>query len=279
LSRFGKRLLIAVCIAYLAFIVWFGVSVYRNRGTIIVPRMASVTRGGGSVAGLADLDDRRIDELAAQRLRPRQEMVLGNRKIAADDTRPLDAEDWRAIRDRARKDPVLKEFAVWDPRFILEKAAKKYILYEEPTGFQNRLKRTVTPEGEPIIILDEDNLVLLAKSYRTRNNDYAPVTEPDEAGRDGFHARVRVVGRGEQTGINLTSVFMALNFLALFAILYALLWEPITKLLDERAAGIKKQVDDARADRAEAERLRAEQEQQRSATDRPAPPPADDSHR
>jgi F-type H+-transporting ATPase subunit b len=59
-------------------------------------------------------------------------------------------------------------------------------------------------------------------------------------------------------GFDLTLVFTGLNFLALAALLYAFLWGPITRLLDDRAKAIREDIETARSERDEAESLRTE---------------------
>ncbi|MFH1378231.1 MAG: F0F1 ATP synthase subunit B [Planctomycetota bacterium] len=71
---------------------------------------------------------------------------------------------------------------------------------------------------------------------------------------------VRVTGAGSIVGLNLTKVFVALNFLLLVGILYGLLWEPVTKLLDERAAQIQTDLSTAKTSRVEAETLKKKYE-------------------
>jgi F-type H+-transporting ATPase subunit b len=55
--------------------------------------------------------------------------------------------------------------------------------------------------------------------------------------------------------------FVILNFLVLAALLYGLLWEPIVKMLDDRAASIRKDIEQASASREDAEKLKQRYEQ------------------
>lgn len=72
---------------------------------------------------------------------------------------------------------------------------------------------------------------------------------------------IPVQGHGEIIGINATMGFVILNFFILVALLYGLLWEPVTKMLDERAASIRKDIEQASASREDAEKLKARYEQ------------------
>jgi F-type H+-transporting ATPase subunit b len=72
---------------------------------------------------------------------------------------------------------------------------------------------------------------------------------------------IPVQGHGQIIGINATMGFVILNFLILVALLYALLWNPITGMLDERAASIRKDIEQAAASREDAEKLKMRYEQ------------------
>jgi len=80
--------------------------------------------------------------------------------------------------------------------------------------------------------------------------EYDSPTAPDR------HEIIWVKGSGSIIGFDLTLVFTGLNFLALIALLYAFLWEPVVRVLDDRAAAVRADVDLARTQRAEAEGLR-----------------------
>jgi F-type H+-transporting ATPase subunit b len=72
---------------------------------------------------------------------------------------------------------------------------------------------------------------------------------------------IPVQGHGQIISINATMGFVILNFLVLVALLYGLLWEPITKMLDDRAASIRKDIEQASASREDAEKLKQRYEQ------------------
>ena len=60
---------------------------------------------------------------------------------------------------------------------------------------------------------------------------------------------VKVEGNGPIIGVNATAVFIWLNFGIVVLTLYGFLWEPITRILDERAALVKNDVDAAKEGR------------------------------
>jgi F-type H+-transporting ATPase subunit b len=72
---------------------------------------------------------------------------------------------------------------------------------------------------------------------------------------------IPVQGHGQIIGINATMGFVILNFLVLVALLYGLLWDPITRMLDERAGSIRKDIEQAAASREDAEKLKERYEQ------------------
>jgi len=74
---------------------------------------------------------------------------------------------------------------------------------------------------------------------------------PDLAGK-----RLAVKGRGGLIQTNMTFFFAWLNYLAFVIVLGAVLWNPVTKALDARAAEIRGNIDGASNARTEAEKLR-----------------------
>jgi len=64
--------------------------------------------------------------------------------------------------------------------------------------------------------------------------------------------QVKVEGNGPIIGVNATAVFVWLNFAIVVLTLYGFLWEPITRVLDERAALVKNDIDAARYERQKA---------------------------
>jgi len=128
---------------------------------------------------------------------------------------------------------------VWDTRLITETAARDLVAGEEFRA----------PDGVPIARigdkLDFDKLLAMAVAYDTLEGEAA-------------HLRMLVKGTGSIVGFDLTMVFAGVNFLMLAAFLYAVLWEPVTKLLDQRAQAVREDIESARGQREEAEALREE---------------------
>jgi len=127
---------------------------------------------------------------------------------------------------------------VSDPRLIRQLASRNLVAGEE---FRHE-GAILCHYGAP---LDEKTLTALALAYDDREGE-------------GRHDRIMVKGSGSIVGFDLTMVFAGLNFLVLVAFLYAVLWEPVTKLLDERAQAVREDIESARGNREEAEALREE---------------------
>jgi F-type H+-transporting ATPase subunit b len=130
---------------------------------------------------------------------------------------------------------------VGDPRLCRDLAAQKLKAGEEVRG----------PGGMPLLRFDDDltegKLIELALA-----EDGKPAGERLE--------QIWVRGTGSIIGFDLTLVFTGLNFLALVALLYAFLWDPIARVLDDRAKAIREDIETARGERDEAESLRSEAE-------------------
>ncbi len=69
---------------------------------------------------------------------------------------------------------------------------------------------------------------------------------------------IPVKGHDKIIGINLTLPFVALNFLFLVVLLYGILWEPILKILDERAEIIRVDLETAQTERTDASELKGQ---------------------
>ena len=79
-----------------------------------------------------------------------------------------------------------------------------------------------------------------------------------DGGRDDY---VYVTGTGDIMGFDYTLIFVVVNFLGLLVILYLLLWEPILKTLDDRAAGIADDLATAAKNREQAAGLKGKYQQ------------------
>lgn len=81
-------------------------------------------------------------------------------------------------------------------------------------------------------LLDEERTIRLALAF-------------DAEGGARAHDKIRVSGTGKLLSMDMTPVFVGLNFLALAAILHAALWDPVLRLIDERAQAIKEGLESA----------------------------------
>ena len=79
-----------------------------------------------------------------------------------------------------------------------------------------------------------------------------------DGGRDDY---VYVTGTGDIMGFDYTLIFVVVNFLGLLVILYLLLWEPILKVLDDRAATIADDLATASKTREDAAGLKGKYQQ------------------
>jgi len=77
-----------------------------------------------------------------------------------------------------------------------------------------------------------------------------------------FAVPAPVLAAGSLTSINPgLTLWAAITFLVLLGVLYKFAWGPIVKMLDERARTIHESIDAAKKERAEAERMLAEQKE------------------
>jgi len=138
----------------------------------------------------------------------------------------------------ARKIAAVK---AWDCRLLNDFAGQKLTAAEDRKA-ENGLP--LITAGEP---LDADTLF----KYLV---DKGLSVEAVLAGRvslDGKDAsgkplgRVSVKGLGSIMGLNATMFLVGVNFLVLVVLLYALLWEPVIRILDERAEKIRAEIETA----------------------------------
>jgi F-type H+-transporting ATPase subunit b len=66
---------------------------------------------------------------------------------------------------------------------------------------------------------------------------------------------IKVEGYGPIIGVNATAVFIWLNFGIVIVALYGFLWEPITRVLDERASHVKGTLDDVAQQKKKAQEI------------------------
>lgn len=107
------------------------------------------------------------------------------------------------------------------------------------------------------LVKDDSGKAILPKAIAIGLMQMELLTRHGIAGR----TEIPVQGQGQIISINATMGFVILNFLILAALLYGLLWEPITKMLDDRAASIRKDIEQASASREDAEKLKQRYEQ------------------
>ncbi len=74
--------------------------------------------------------------------------------------------------------------------------------------------------------------------------------------------QIKVKGEDKIVGINLALPFVMINFLFLVGILYGLLWEPLLKVLDDRAEKIRTDLETAESERTEADKLKTQLDEQ-----------------
>jgi len=124
-------------------------------------------------------------------------------------------------------------------------------------------------EKVPASALEVDKHFLLEEQYAKENGReilFAKGTKVTEDVKNalvvsmGAETLIPVTGHGDVVKIDFTLVLQILNFLLMIWILHGLLWKPIMGVLDARAAKIRADMDNARAGREEAERLRSEYE-------------------
>lgn len=68
--------------------------------------------------------------------------------------------------------------------------------------------------------------------------------------------KIPVAGKGSLMDINATAGFVILNFLILVVLLHGFLWDPLMRVLDERARRVQEDLNTARLERQKAEELR-----------------------
>ena len=224
MSKRGRRVIKIVLLAYLAGVGLFIYDAAQNRETATLPGLVPATL---TVPKLAADDGR----LAAKRYRARES------RGAAEQGALVTKEVVEALRAGGEK-----QLLVWDTRYLQEFLAAR----------QKVRAGTDLKAGGTLIVGAGEELTeeVLLKLVAARDD---LVDDADKKAVVG--GRILVEGRGAAIGINLTMFFTWLNFLALAGALYAFLWEPVLKLLDERAEAVRQDIESAQARREEAEDL------------------------
>jgi hypothetical protein len=119
---------------------------------------------------------------------------------------------------------------VLNPRLCIDLARTEPIAGEELSA----------PDGTVIArvgdVLDEERLVRLAITF-------------DAEEGEARHERVWIRGTGRFVFLDVTAAFVGVSFLVLAALMYALLWEPMQRVLDERIKAIRDEVETAKRER------------------------------
>ncbi len=240
MSRKGKSLLKVIGVLYVIAIGAFLYSLAKGRARRTRPELRPVRlsiphsdqerfQGGGSAKERFEEIKRDILEAGYRMRGPAAGLEAGQ---------PIGAEVLAALVE-ANPGEVL----VWDLSLIRRLAAQKLVCGEE---LRDADRNIMVREGD---VLDEENLFRMALAY-------------DGETGEKHHSKLWVKGSGSIIGFDLTLVFTGLNFLVLVALLYAFLWEPVTRLLDDRAKAIREDIETARSERDETESLKAEVEKE-----------------
>jgi F-type H+-transporting ATPase subunit b len=230
LARGSKTLLAILGLAYLIFLGVFFYQSVAKQGLAPVPAFKTIE----NLQLPADSNDQAaLDKFASEYVEievSQEGTTAGSYKVKELRT----AEVARAI-DAGKKEirGALKKQAQSAESFIKNR-------YVTAAPVKNAEGKIVLPKGIPIGLMQIELL-----------------TEYGIAGEK----EIPVQGHGQIISINATMGFVILNFLILAALLYGLLWEPIMKMLDDRAASIRKDIEQASASREDAEKLKQRYEQ------------------
>ena len=220
LSARAKRVLVGVAVTYLAAALVMLFLVVRNRDVVTLPRLLE-------------------KEIALPAARAEDEPFLAS----------LEAARYRAAEDVGA---IVKEHALLTADVLAKLAAagRTPLRVLDPIVVRAFAGRDLKSAGD---VAAGDGALIVAAGDAL---DEAAVTRlllerPDLAGK-----RLAVKGRGGLIQVNMTFLFAWLNYLAFVVVLGAVLWGPVTKALDARAAEIRGNIDGASNARAEAEKLR-----------------------
>jgi len=119
---------------------------------------------------------------------------------------------------------------VWNPRLCLDLARSAPVAGEELADATGTVLARV---GD---VLDEERLIRMAIAFDAEENE-------------ARHEHIWIKGTGQFVFVDVTAAFIGVNFVVLAALMYALLWEPVRRLLDERSQAIRDQVETAKRER------------------------------
>lgn len=142
----------------------------------------------------------------------------------------------------------IPRISVWDTRQIIEFCRAHLILAESLKGPDGAL---LISDGKPI------ERELLFRYLRAHGLTLENVT-----GGSVQPQRKLMKGRGSIVGLNATMFMVGVNFAVLVALLYLVLWRPLTRLLDERAEAIRHNIDTAEDRHRQAEALLEQRQQE-----------------
>ena len=133
------------------------------------------------------------------------------------------------------------ELEAWDIRGVLTFCKQRLTLAESLQAPGGAILRSEGQNPEPDSLFQ----YLLARNL-TLDNIRNGAVEPQ---------RIYVKGRGSIVGLNSTMFMVGVNFVVLVILLYVILWQPVTRALDERAEAIKANIDTTEERRRHAEEL------------------------
>lgn len=228
LAKGSKAVLVMLGLAYVVFLSIFLYQSMLKRGLVSVPAFETVKKE------LPDPEDEKALQEFADNYAEIElvEKGKGGGRYRVIQLRPVDI---KAKVEKGKKEILA---AVRDQVEKADRFTKSRYVTAAP--IKNRKGRIVLPKATELGLMQIELL--------TRHG-IAGVEE------------IPVQGHGEIIGINATMGFVILNFFILVALLYGLLWEPVTKMLDERTASIRKDIEQASASREDAQMLKARYEQ------------------
>ncbi len=228
LAKGSKALLIILGLAYLVFIAIFMYQSVAEQGLVSVPAFET-----GQIALPETGGEKALQEFADRYVRV--EIATGEGNTGK----------YRVVQMRPQG---VKKLLGQGTRTILgtdkSQAAKAQAFAKKRYMAAANIK---SPEG----------VIVLKKATEIGLMQIELLTTHGVAGKE----KIPVQGHGAIIGINATMAFVILNFFILVALLYGLLWEPITRMLDERTASVRRDIEHATASREDAEKLKLRYEQ------------------
>ena len=219
----NKLLLKIIGVAYVAFIVVLFIQFFAGRNLYPLPRIE---------VEVVDLKSADVDELVRRRVLPAA--VLEPRDLL-----------WHRFKQplKARED-VEELFRLGVRRLLVfPRSAQKAA---------DSIANTNLRLAQPLSVRHNDReITLLPAGIMLKRRELALLELGGYGGK-----KIVVTGKGEPIGINATAAFVVLNFLILVVVLHGLLWDPLMKVLDERARRVQEDLNSARLERQRAEELR-----------------------